>query len=250
MISSVFRSGDYLSTLLRIAQPANAPPSFFSWNEPAGGLIASPTCGWPKYGYTLFCWIRVESFPRNSSSLPVYVRYPEVICRFALRGVNRRAIEACIQEKTFIVRCLSEKGEESCIRTSLDVKDNTWFWLGVTHVKKSMWRSTMSVFCNDHLLVEDKFMYPENLDGGAKGALSLTFARSENQGYTASDGQDYRFQMCSMGMMQSSLSEVEMNQLYMLHHGPSYSLCETTSVDQWSVIQQRLFERVGAKIDY
>ena len=112
--------------------------------------------------------------------------------RFALRGVNRRAIEAGIQEKTFIIRCLSEKGEESCIRTPLDVRDNTWFWLGVTHVKKSMWRSTLSVFCNDRLLVEDKFTYPENLDGGVKGSVSLTFARSETLGSTVSDGQDYR----------------------------------------------------------
>lgn len=67
----VFRSSDYLDTLLRIAKPSNSPPSFFSWNEPAGGLSASPGGGWIKNGYTVFCWIRVEAFPKGESRLPV-----------------------------------------------------------------------------------------------------------------------------------------------------------------------------------
>ena len=71
LTSSVFRSSDYLDTLLRIAKPSNSPPSFFSWNEPAGGLSASPSGGWIKNGYTVFCWMRVEAFPKGESRLPV-----------------------------------------------------------------------------------------------------------------------------------------------------------------------------------
>lgn len=230
---SVFRSGDYLSTLLRIAQPANAPPSFFSWNEPAAGLSTTISSGWPKSGYTVFCWMRVESFPSGESALPV----------FSIQGVNGRGIEATIHAHDLVVRCMGEKGEESRVQASLDVKENTWFWLGFSHSKKSMWRSSLSVFCNEKMLCEDKCNYPEALDGGGKGSFSLSFAHSEQQGYKASDGNDYRFQMCSMGMMQNVLAETEMNQLYMLHHGSSYSLCENTSSDQWQVVQEQFLGR-------
>ena len=71
LTASVFRSSDYLDTLLRIAKPSNSPPSFFSWNEPAGGLSASPSGGWIKNGYTVFCWMHVEAFPKGESRLPV-----------------------------------------------------------------------------------------------------------------------------------------------------------------------------------
>ena len=46
-----------------------------------------------------------------------------------------------------------------------------------------------------------------------------------------------------MGMMQNVLAETEMNQLYMLHHGSSYSLCENTSSDQWQVVQEQFLGR-------
>ena len=72
IIHSVFRSSDYLSTLLRIAQTPENPPSFFSWSEPAGGLFCYPSQSWPKNGFTMFGWIRFESYPSNSSSLPMY----------------------------------------------------------------------------------------------------------------------------------------------------------------------------------
>ena len=70
-ITSVFRSSDYLSTLLRIAQTSKKPPSFFSWSEPAGGLSAWPTQSWPKNGFCVFGWICFESYPSESADIPM-----------------------------------------------------------------------------------------------------------------------------------------------------------------------------------
>lgn len=76
----------------------------------------------------MFCWMRVESFPSGESALPV----------FSIQGVNGRGIEATIHAHDLVVRCMGEKGEESRVQASLDVKENTWFWLGFSHSKKSM----------------------------------------------------------------------------------------------------------------
>lgn len=70
-MDSVFRSSDYLSTLLRIAQSTENPPSFFSWSEPAGGLFVYPSQTWPKNGFTMFGWIRFENYPSPTSLLPM-----------------------------------------------------------------------------------------------------------------------------------------------------------------------------------
>ena len=67
----VFRSSDYLSTLLRIAHSHSKPPSFFSWSEPAGGLYTYPSQSWPKNGFTAFCWIRIENYPSETADLPM-----------------------------------------------------------------------------------------------------------------------------------------------------------------------------------
>lgn len=102
---------------------------------------------------------------------------------FSIQGVNGRGIEATIHAHDLVVRCMGEKGEESHVQASLDVKENTWFWLGFSHSKKSMWRSSLSVFCNEKMLCEDKCNYPEALDGGrGRGSFSLSFAHSEQQG--------------------------------------------------------------------
>lgn len=55
----------------------------------------------------------------------------------------------------------------------------------------------------------------------------------------------YRFQMCSMGMMNSPCSEPEVLSLYQLHRSRTYSITELTADEQWKAIQQRLTERVG-----
>lgn len=73
VLHSVFRSSDYLSTLLRIAQTSKKPPSFFSWSEPAGGLYCYPTQSWPKNGFTMFGWIRFENYPSDSADLPMLI---------------------------------------------------------------------------------------------------------------------------------------------------------------------------------
>ena len=108
-----------------------------------------------------------------------------------------------------------------------------------------MRRSTLAVCVNDEQLCEEKFAYPDNIDGGSKSAVSIAFARSESGASLQTNQEDYRFQMCAMGVLQGSLQETEMQQLYLLHHGPSYSLCETAAVDEWAVIQQRFLEKVG-----
>ena len=164
-------------------------------------------------------------------------------CRFTFHGVNNRSVEACLQEHNLILRLLTEKGEEASLSVPLNVKENTWFWLGISHTKKNMRRSTMAVFINEELLCEEKFAYPDNLDGGGKSAISIAFARSETS-TTQVNSDDYRFQMCAMGVLQGVLSEMEMHQLYMLHHGPSYSLCETAAVDEWASIQRQFLEKV------
>ena len=71
-VRSVFRSGDYLGTLLRISQSSTSPPSFFSWNQPAVGIVATPSCAWPKNGFTLFAWVCVESFSQSGSRVPLW----------------------------------------------------------------------------------------------------------------------------------------------------------------------------------
>ena len=69
---SVFRSGDYLGTLLRISQSSTSPPSFFSWNQPATGIVATPTSAWPKNGFAFFAWVCVESFAQSGSRVPLF----------------------------------------------------------------------------------------------------------------------------------------------------------------------------------
>ena len=150
-----------------------------------------------------------------------------------------------MQEHNLVVRVLTEKGEEASLSVPLNVKENTWFWLSLTHTKKNMRRSTMAVFVNDEQLCEEKFAYPDSIDGGSKSAVSITFARSESGSTLQTNQDDYRFQMCAMGVLQGSLQAMDMQQLYMLHHGPSYSLCETAAVDEWVAIQQRFLEKVG-----
>ena len=59
----------------------------------------------------------------------------------------------------------------------------------------------------------------------------------------------YRFQMCSMGMMNSPCSEQEVLSLYQLHRGRTYSITELTADEQWKAIQQRLTERVGVLLE-
>ena len=69
---SVFRSGDYLGTLLRISQSSTSPPSFFSWNQPATGIVAMPPGAWPKNGFAFFAWVCVESFSQAGSRVPLF----------------------------------------------------------------------------------------------------------------------------------------------------------------------------------
>ena len=71
LMDRVFKSGDYLGTLLRISQSTSTPPSFFSWNQPAVGVIATPSCPWPKNGFTLFAWVCVESYSQTGTRLPL-----------------------------------------------------------------------------------------------------------------------------------------------------------------------------------
>ena len=59
----------------------------------------------------------------------------------------------------------------------------------------------------------------------------------------------YRFQMCSMGMMNSPCSEQEVLSRYQLHRSRTYTITELTADEQWKAIQQRLTERVGVLLE-
>lgn len=74
-----------------------------------------------------------------------------------------------------------EKGEISSISAALALKENEWNWVCVSHTRKGLWRSTVSITVNEQTLLDDKFVYPETLD--APGAnFSIQFAQKPPSG--------------------------------------------------------------------
>lgn len=154
------------------------------------------------------------------------------ICSFHLRGVNDRTMELCLKSQNLYLKYKLDKEVVEKLIPLEGLKLNSWYWFAITHVKKSMRRSVVSVYCNEKCIFEDKVNYPESFDGGNKNSYQVSFAK-QIDGSKPLDGNDYRFQMCSMGFMSVACTEQDINALYQLHHSPSYSLNESTISDEW-----------------
>ena len=155
-----------------------------------------------------------------------------VISSFCIRGVNNKLIEVNLHNRSLYLHYALDKEVIEHTIPLESLKLNTWYWLGISHVKKSMRRSTVSVYWNDACVLEEKVTYPESLDGGNKNGYQVCFSKQAETS-RPTDGNDYRFQMCSMGFMGISCSEVDMHSLYQLHNSHTYSISETVTTEEW-----------------
>ena len=154
-----------------------------------------------------------------------------------MRGANNRTVELSLKNQSLYLNYNLEKDSVEKLIPLEGLKLNTWYWIGITHVKKSMRRSVVSVYCNEKCVFEEKVNYPESFDGGNKSSYQICFAK-QMESSKPLDGQDYRFQMCSMGFMGMACTEQDANALYQLHHSPSYSLTDVTMSDEWKEKQE------------
>lgn len=165
-----------------------------------------------------------------------------MICSFHLYGSNNRMIQLSLKGRSLFLHYALEKEVVDKEIPFDNLKLNSWYWIGVTHMKKSMRRSAVSVYCNNQCVFEDKVTYPDGFDGGDKGGYQVGFGKQLDTSTKPSVGNDYRFQMCSMGFLSVSCTEQDMEELYQLHHSPTYSVTETPTSEEWKEKQDYLLK--------
>ncbi|KAK8798674.1 hypothetical protein WA158_007758 [Blastocystis sp. Blastoise] len=231
-----FRSVEYLGTLLKIANAPLNPPAFFSWSEPATGLQLPPTPTWPKNGYGFICWLRIEAYPVGTSMLPIA----------SLKGYAGRGIDIYIRDHTLYTRVSNDKNDVSLCEYKLTIPIQSWTWIGVTHAKKAMWRSSIQIYINGQPVYDEKLKYPENVDGNGKVGMQAFIGTSpdiDTEQLNPNKNEDYRFQMSSAGIFNQSLSASDMATLFQIHSNDSFSLTDMPNSIELVSEQARLLEK-------
>ena len=82
-----------------------------------------------------------------------------------MQNAGNRHLSVTLDADALTVASMDEKRQVSQVRAEVRVKENVWTWIGVEETKRSMWRSTVSVWVNGECVKEDKMDYFEALEG-------------------------------------------------------------------------------------
>ena len=85
--------------------------------------------------------------------------------RFYVQNAGNRYLSVTLDADSLVVTSMDEKRQMNLVNAEVKVKENVWTWIGVMETKRSMWRSTVSVWVNGECVKEDKMEYFEALEG-------------------------------------------------------------------------------------
>ena len=82
-----------------------------------------------------------------------------------MQNAGNRHWSVSLDVNSLLVASMDEKRQMSQVNAEVKVKENEWTWIGVMETKRSMWRSTVSVWVDGVCVKEDKMDYFEALEG-------------------------------------------------------------------------------------
>lgn len=109
-----------------------------------------------------------------------------LLCRFYVQSAGNRSLEVSLDAYSITVASTGEKGERSQVEAAAQVKENAWTWIAVTQAKRSMWRSSVSVWVNGSCVKEDRMEYLEVLEG-----YQLWFAHDRSEMRSSGTEQEF-----------------------------------------------------------
>lgn len=111
--------------------------------------------------------------------------------RFSFQGCNNRSIQLSLkQHDLHFSHCIDKDIVDKIIPVE-NIKLNTWYWIAMNYTKRSMRRSSVSIFFNEKCVFEERISYPDSFDGGKKSSYQVCFGKQMDQSQKPLSGQEY-----------------------------------------------------------